>query len=242
MKIVLKPLGALILALTILLLAYLSLRPNADPAATGLTPTPSSATPAAGATPTGEAAPIAGSTPMPLSTDNATREQEHAIFRDVAENGWVTESWTWAKDVSWDETKTVYAGKTAIRVRFNGYEGLKFHHDPLDMRPFNRISFYINGGPSGGQLVQIGAACSEKPCSNKGGVRLEPLPAGKWVAVTIPLEELELAGKPDVSAFWIQGSRNGLQEPVYVDEVRLLKPDEPAPQGVSIGRSHQAGN
>jgi hypothetical protein len=227
MKIILKPMGVVIVVAMILLLAFLVIRPVFDSSA----PTEPTASPA----------PIPA-TPVSTPAGTATAERGHAIFRDAAENGWQTEGWTWAKEVAWDESKTVRSGKTAIRVRFNGFEGLKFHHEPLDMRPFNRISFYIHGGGTGGQLVQVGAVCSEKPCSDKGGIRLDPLPAGKWVAVTIPLEELDLAGKPDMSAFWIQGNTDKLQPALYVDEVRLLKPDEPAPQGVSIGRSRLAGN
>jgi hypothetical protein len=164
----------------------------------------------------------------------ASPARGHAIYRDGLENAWQAQGWTWAKDVVYDDTAHPHSGRTAIKVRFQGYDGLKFHHDPLDTRPFDRITFWAYGGPEGGQRVQLGGVCSEK--ENTGaGVALEPLPAGRWVSVTVPLAKLGLAGKPDMTAFWIQGASDKPQTPLWVDEVRLLLPGESAPAGPALG-------
>ena len=124
------------------------------------------------------------------------------------------------------------SGTKAIRVRFASFDGVKFHHAPFNTAPYDRITFYVNGGDKGGQHTAVGAACSEKNVANQ--VKLEPLPAKKWVSVTLPLTRINLANRPDMTSFWIQGDSSKPQESLYIDEVRLLKPGEPGPDGGKI--------
>jgi hypothetical protein len=123
----------------------------------------------------------------------------------------------------------------AIRVSYTGFDGVKFHHAPFNTRPFDRITFYANGGETGGQKIAVGAACSEKNVANS--TPLAPLPAKKWVSVTIPLSKIGLADRPDMTSFWIQGHSDKPQPAVFIDEVRLLKRGEPAPSGASLALS-----
>ena len=78
----------------------------------------------------------------------------------------------------------------------------------------------------------MGAACSEKNVAD--GVKLLALPAKKWVAVTLPLAQIGLAERADMTSFWIQGSSSKPQKDIYIDEVRLLKPGEPGPSGEKL--------
>ncbi|MES2461901.1 MAG: hypothetical protein V4671_15055 [Armatimonadota bacterium] len=230
MKIIIKPLGAAFLLIAIGVLAVLAFRGAS-------TPGPESASApvvVSNTTPdTAAAAPSSGSLPGPSASSPSNQSvRGHSIYRDGVENGWEAVGWTWAKDVSYDDTTRPRSGTRAIRVRYTNFDGVKFHHAPLNTSPFDRISFYINGGETGGQKIAVGAACSEKNVSD--GTSLAPLPPKKWVAVTIPLDKISLAKRPDMTSFWIQGSSDKPQPTVYIDEVRLLKSGEPAPSGESL--------
>lgn len=220
MKIILKPLGALFLCGAIVVLAILAFRSGS-----GNRPTDSAPVSAVSASPS----PSLTNTVAVAATEGA---RGHAIYRDEAENGWTTKGWTWAKKVVFDNTDTVHSRKNAIKVEYQSYDGVKFHHAPLDTTPFDRISFYINGGPEGGQKIAVGAARAEKNVAET--IMFKPLPAGKWVAVTIPLTTLGLSHQPDMTSFWINGTTGKPQKALYIDEVRLLLPSEPAPSGPAL--------
>jgi len=223
LRIVLKPTGLLTLSLAVGALAVLAVRNGRQNVA-------------AAELPSGSANVIATSATTGTVTDTAATDAAHghAIYRDKAENGWDAAGWTWAKKVDFADHAAVYAGTSAIRVSYNNYDGVKFHHLPLNTAPFDRISFVVNGGRKGGQLIQIGAACSEKNVAE--GVRIAPLPPNRWVSVTVPLRDVGLANRPDMTSFWIQGASAGVQAPLDIDDVRLLKPEEPAPTAPALAR------
>lgn len=233
MKIIIKPLGLIVLLCAILLLSVLAFRGRAGHnAAQEMSSIPpvivANTTPRSGSI----ASPSAILTPPASDSLAPAAVRGQSIYRDGMENGWETVRWTWAKDVTFDDTTRPRSGTKAIRVHYSGFDGVKFHHAPLNTRPFDRISFYVNGGDTGGQRIAVGAACAEKNVAN--GVKLAALPANKWVAVTIPLRKIALADRPDMTSFWIQGNSSKPQNDLYIDEVRLLKPGEPGPSGPSL--------
>ncbi len=227
MNIVIKPLGAAFLFIAITVLAVLAFRNSSS------TVSSSSGPPVVVSDTTPNRSEF---TPAPADDDSsAIAFRGISIYRDRIENGWETAGWTWAKDVNYNDTTRPRSGKKAIRVRFTGFDGVKFHHAPLNTRPFDRISFYVNGGETGGQKIAVGAACSEKNVSN--GIPLSALPSNKWVAVTIPLAKIGVSNRPDMTSFWIQGGSSKPQPAVFIDEVRLLKPGEPGPIGEPLALS-----
>ncbi|MBC8101304.1 MAG: hypothetical protein H7Z41_01775 [Cytophagales bacterium] len=234
MKIVIKPLGAVVLLGAILLLAVLAFRgkPWSDLAVATAPVVVSNTTPGTAVASSLAGAPSADAPSLPRIASSSGPIRGHSIYRDGVENGWETQGWTWAKEVVFDDSTLVRSGSKAIKVQYQAYDGVKFHHAPLNTTSFNRISFYINGGTRGGQRIAVGAACSEKNVAD--GVRFAALPAGKWVAVTIPLSKISLADRPDMTSFWIQGSSDKPQPAVFLDEVRLLRPSEPAPSGDTL--------
>lgn len=233
MRIVIKPLGAFLLVGVVAVLAVLIIRnlTNGKTARQGKSVLPV-AVPSLGAkVVSAKTSPSAAvpATPGPPAMRSA---RGHAIYRDAQENGWQAEGWSWVKEYSIKDKTFVRSGSHSIRVRYSGYDGLKFHHDvPLDTTAFDRITFYAHGGKEGGQHLWVAGTSSEETNDvGLGGVVLDPLPAGEWVAVTVPLKELGLI-KPQMTSFWIQGGSGDPQPPVYIDEVRLLLPSEPAPSG-----------
>ena len=223
MKIVLKPFGVLTLLLAMVCLTILAVRGSMAPHGNGAAQASdivraSAAQPAAGA--------IAAATPsLPGAAAELTRG--HSIYRHGLENGW--QNWSWAKNVDFNSREVTHSGPVAIKVAFNGFDGVKFRHDAVDGRSCDRFSFLINGGPKGGQRVQLAGAFGTQDQGGPIGLVLPPLPPNKWVAVVIPLKMLGIADRPDLTAFWLQGASDRPQSPLYIDEVRLLRPEEPVP-------------
>ena len=57
---------------------------------------------------------------------------------------------------------------------------------------------------------------------------LSALPVNTWQPIRIPLSALHVAGKPNCSGFWIQGSSGKAQSTFYVDDVQLEAAPLPA--------------
>ena len=62
----------------------------------------------------------------------------------------------------------------------------------------------------------------------KWRIRLAPLPANTWQQITIPLSSLHVAGTPNCTGFWIQGTSGAAQPTFYVDDVQLVAAPLPA--------------
>jgi alpha-L-arabinofuranosidase len=152
-----------------------------------------------------------------------------SIFTDNLVNGF--QSWSWAT-VDLENTNPVHSGGYSISVTDGGNsQALAFEHPDFNTTPYSSFSFWVNGGATGGQRLQVwglldGAAEVAYP--------LAPLPANSWEQITIPLSALHVANKPNCTQFWIQGNDGGAAQPAfYVDDVQLLP--APAPAVVNLG-------
>ena len=195
MKIIIKPIGAVLLGTGIVVLATLALRSNVPPAPSLVISEPAPTAKSAG----------------------AIGDKTAVIYRDGFENGWNAQGWSWVKDAAYDDRKHTHGnGGTAIRAHLVGYEGVKFHHTPLNVTKYDRFSFFVNGGETGGQKLQVGGE-SDDPKGGKAvpgvGVHLSALPPKQWVAVTVPLRDLKLDNHPGVSSFWVQGDTDKSPSP-----------------------------
>ena len=225
MRITLKPWSAAALALAILILAAFAFlgigqrEQGAEIRASAVdspSPTPSAPVASVPEEPAATASPAAAA---PADT------RGHSIYRHGLENGWM--NWSWAKEVDFSSHAQKRSGDVSIQAIFQNFDGVKFHHAPLDGRSFDRFSFLIHGGPQGGQSLQVAGAYGSDDKASPQGVHLPPLPANRWSAVVVPLKALGIGDRPDITAIWIQGDSPTKQAPVYIDEVRLLRPNEP---------------
>ena len=91
--------------------------------------------------------------------------------------------------------------------------------------------FWINGGSTGGQLLQIQAELSGNP---QTVVKLPALAANAWRKVTIPLAALGVQNKPDVDGFWIQSQSGGTQPTFYVDTISFTAAPPPSVVNLTV--------
>ena len=145
------------------------------------------------------------------------------VYEDALGAGW--NNWSWAT-VNLAATSPARRGTNAIAVTAGSYQAAYFNCATLDATGFTAIAFWIHGGSSGGQSLQLSALRS---AGAQAAVNLAAPVAGAWTRVVVPLSDLGVAGVPDFTGFWIQ-NRTGSTLPVfYLDDLTLVgEADAPA--------------
>ena len=126
-------------------------------------------------------------------------------------------------------TTPVQSGTDSISVGAGPYQALYLHHDAFDSTLYTGLVFWINGGSTGGQLLQVQATLNG---SAQTVVTLPALAANTWQQVTIPLSSLGVQSQPDLDGFWIQ-DRSGMTLPTFFVDTVSFKA-QPAPSAVNV--------
>src|SRR5262245_15966919 len=156
----------------------------------------------------------------------ARAQTDQPIYTEALLNGW--QNWSWAV-VNLSATSPVHSGTRSASVSADAWEAIYLHHDAFDSSGYTDLTFWIHGGSTGGQLLQVQAQLSG---TAQTAVALAPLPANTWQKFTISLASLGVANKPNLDGFWIQ-DRSGTTKPAfYVDDISLTA--VPAPTTVNI--------
>jgi hypothetical protein len=144
-----------------------------------------------------------------------------SLYTDNLVNGF--QSWSWAT-VNFLSAAPVHSGSYAIAVTDGGGQALVFNRAEFNSTPYAYLTFWVNGGSSGGQLLKVSGLLDYNPLP---ALNISALPANSWQQVTISLATLGVANKPNVTGFQIQG-RTGAQPTFYVDDVQLTPAATPA--------------
>ena len=83
-------------------------------------------------------------------------QTDQQIYTDSLQNNW--QNWGWAT-LNYSNPSPVHSGADSIAVTIadNSYEAIYIAHTAFDSTAFSGVSFWIHGGPVGGQLLQIQA-------------------------------------------------------------------------------------
>jgi hypothetical protein len=144
-----------------------------------------------------------------------------SLYTDNLVNGF--QNWSWAT-VNLLNLAPVHSGSYAIAVTDGGGQALAFNRAQFNSSPYASLTFWVNGGSSGGQLLKVSGLLDYNA---QTAVNISALPANTWQQVTIPLSSLGVANRPNLTGFWIQG-RTGAQPTFYVDDVQLTPAATPA--------------
>ncbi|HEY2107443.1 MAG TPA: hypothetical protein VGH29_16715, partial [Candidatus Binataceae bacterium] len=159
-------------------------------------------------------------------TGTAWAQSDQGIYTNTLLNGW--QNWSWAA-VNLTNRSPVQSGTASIAVSAGPWQALYLAHAGFDSSMYGNLVFWINGGPSGGQLLQVQAELGGAP---QTVVALPALAANTWQQVTIPLASLGVQDQSDLDGFWIQ-DRSGRAQPLfYVDTISLTM--EPPPSTVNV--------
>src|SRR5262245_29208621 len=147
------------------------------------------------------------------------------IYDEALAGGW--QNWSWA-DTDLASAAAANTGAVSAAVTANPFEALYLRSAdaPLDTNGYLNLTFYVNGGATGGQVFQVQAIVND---AAQAGVRVGPLAAGTWQKVTVPLASLGADNHTDVNGFWFQEIA-GVDSPTfYVDTIVLESGVPPTP-------------
>ena len=142
---------------------------------------------------------------------------DQIVYDDALENGWL--NWGWAT-LNYASTSPVHSGSDSISVSMTAWQGIQLYHPNMDSTPYASISFWLNGGSSGGQHLQVYGLL------NGGGqsatYALGSVAANTWQQFTVPLSALGVANQATFSGFVIQDSAGTTEPTFYLDDIVLV--------------------
>ena len=123
----------------------------------------------------------------------------------------------------------MHSGSDSIAVTITGAYGALYLQNPTSFNssPYTNLTFWINGGTSGGQLLKLQALTNMTALPNS--VSVGPLAAATWQQVTIPLSALGVANQRNMGGIWLQDLTGGAQPTFYVDDIVLVTNSSPPP-------------
>ena len=153
--------------------------------------------------------------------------QGQAIYSDSLQNGW--QNWGWTQ-INYNNASPVHSGSLSISVTITqGWQGIYIAHGAFDCSTFADLVFWINGGASGGQQLQIQGNAGGTP---QTAVTLATPTVNTWTRYTISLASIGVANRADMDGFWIQGI-NTAQPTFYLDDI-VLATNSTQPPTVTI--------
>src|SRR5688572_23179901 len=130
----------------------------------------------------------------------AFAQTDLTLYDEALAAGW--QDWSWAT-VDTASTAQANTGSVSIAVTAPAWSALYLRSAaaPLDTNGYLNFTFYVHGGTTGGQTIQVAAVIGDTP---QPGVRVASPAAGAWQKITVPLASLGIENRTDVSGFWIQ--------------------------------------
>ena len=139
------------------------------------------------------------------------------IYADSLINGWQDWSYTMR---NFANTSPVHSGSDSISATItNAYGGIQLNHSRMTNTAFASISFWLNGGSSGGQQLQMYGNLSTGAQSPRYHLAA-PL-INTWQQYTVPLSALGVANTTNFTGFAIQDSAGSTEPTFYLDDIQL---------------------
>jgi len=174
-----------------------------------------------------------------LPFSSAEAQSDETIYSSSLQNGW--QNWSWAT-VNLSCPSPVMAGYAdSISVSASNYTALYLHQTPSDSTPFTNVTFWLNGGAFGGQVLSVTGTLNEV---NQTIFTLPALAANTWQEFTVPLADIGVADAPNFDGLWIWNNNNFTIPTFYVEDIFLVSgpPLGPNPTnfiGVDAGANRQ---
>jgi hypothetical protein len=154
------------------------------------------------------------------------------IYIDGLAPGW--SNWSWAT-VDLPATAPLHAGSHSIAVTYGAWQGLYLHYPELSTAGFTHLRFFIHGGSSGGQQINVYATYPANGSDQNGpAVAVSPPTANAWTEVRLALADLGVADASLTGLVW-QDATGGTQPPLYIDDIALVADESPDGPALSAG-------
>jgi hypothetical protein len=170
-----------------------------------------------------------------LLARDAVAQAPLAIYSDYLVNGF--QDWGWATR-NYTNAAPVHSGSASVAVTIaSPGQGLQIYHPDMDSHLYNSLSFWINGGASGGQKLQVYGLLHVGTVNNAGQghyFSMGTLQTNTWQQFIVPLSTLAVANKTNFTGFVIQDRISAAQPTFYVDDIQLVAAPAPALSHLSI--------
>lgn len=162
-----------------------------------------------------------------LSALPAHATDDMLIYSDRFNNGW-GDNWSWMP--RYPTNNPVYSGSNSMAcVPSSSWQAWWLKSGTsVDTTIYTNVSFWLNGGTSGGQTVEING---ELNGSELPGIWVTA-PTNVWRQFTVSLAELGLNDQTNLTGFQI-GNGNSTQ-PFFIDDLRMVAAPAPAVVHVSV--------
>jgi alpha-N-arabinofuranosidase len=144
------------------------------------------------------------------------------------------QNWSWAT-VNLTNTTPVHVGSNSISVSASDYSALWLYAPGFNTALYTNLSFWINGGSDGGQVVNVWGVLGG---DNKINYTLPALASNTWRQFIIPLSALGVANQTNCNGFWWQLDSSATAATFYVDSVQLNPVPAPALTHISINATN----
>jgi hypothetical protein len=111
----------------------------------------------------------------------ALAQSAQIIYDDALENGWQIDPWD-SVTINTGNTSPVHSGSDSISVSASNYGALYLAHAAFNTSAYSNLTFWINGGTGGGQLLQAQALVNG---NEQTAVLLSALPANSWQQISL---------------------------------------------------------
>jgi len=156
------------------------------------------------------------------------------VYADSLTNGWSDGSYSCTRDFT--DTLPVYSGNHSVSATItNAWGGIQLNHSRMTNTAFASISFWLNGGSTGGQQLQMYGDLSTGVQSSRYHLAA-PL-ADTWRQYTVPLSALGVANATNFTGFAIQDSAGGTEPVFYLDDIQLVSAVAPAVVHLTVDAS-----
>lgn len=154
-----------------------------------------------------------------LGLCGATLRADQIIYDNALQNSWADWSWNATRNFNYSGTY-VHAGANSISITItNAWGALSLEHSGMDSSIYTNLTFWVNGGASGGQQLKIYA---ELTSGAQPGINLPTLAANTWQQLTFSLAALGVANQPNFTRFSIQDQSGAAEPTFYVDDISLI--------------------
>ena len=151
--------------------------------------------------------------------------QNLTVYDDALENGWSDGSYNIT--LNYANPSPVYSGSDSISATINAaYGGIQLNHSPMTNSAYASISFWLNGGTSGGQRLQMYANLSTGTQTARYALNA-PL-ANTWQQYTVPFSAIGAANVTNLTGFAIQDAAGSSEPTFYLDDIQFIGAAGPA--------------
>jgi hypothetical protein len=148
---------------------------------------------------------------------HATAQTNFSIYSDQLNNSY--QNWSWGSN-NFSSASPVHSGTNSISFNGAAWEAISVWHADFNPAPYTNLSFWVNGGAVGGQVVQIYLQYNNTTIST-APYQLPPLQANTWQQFFIPFSALGATGVTNLDRLTFQLTGSGTTGAFYLDDINL---------------------